>query len=395
MPELSSQQRVFQIFSVVMFTFVCYLSVALPLAVLPGYVHNDLGFNSIMAGVVISAQSLATLFSRPQAGRYADLWGAKKVVTLGLICCALSGVFYGFGMWMSHLPWVSLGLIIVGRLFLGWGESFTSTGSMLWGMTLVGSRHTAQVISWNGVATYGAIAIGAPLGVWINHSTHLYGLSIFIFVVGLLAMLIAIRRPNVTIVTGSRVPFSQVLGKIWTFGLGLAFGSLGFAVVTTFITLYFAANHWLGAAYTLTAFSIGFVGMRLVLGTSINRYGGLRVSLASFGVEAVGLLLICLAPNAWVAGFGALLTGTGFSLIFPGLGVEAVKYVPEQNQGTALGTYSAFFDLALTIAGPMAGLAITYTGLASIYLYAAILVIVAALMVRQMVVRRARLMLPH
>lgn len=394
MPELSAQQRIFQIISVVCFTFVCYFSVGLPMAVLPGYVHNDLGFNSVIAGGVISAQSIATLFSRPQSGRYADLWGAKKVVCWGLVGCGLSGLFYAIGMWYSNIPWLSLTLIVVGRLLLGWGESFTSTGAILWGMTLVGSKHTAQVISWNGVATYGALAIGAPLGVWFNHGNP-YTIGIIILALAFIALITASRRDAIKVSTASRVSFTEVLGKIWPFGLGLAFGSVGFSVVTTFITLYFAANNWLGAAYTLTLFSVGFVGMRFLQGNSINRYGGLRVSLASFSVEAVGLLLVCSAPNPWVAALGAFLTGSGFSLIFPALGVEAVRCVPEQNQGTALGTFSAFFDLSLAIAGPLAGLAGTYTGLGSIYLYAGILVIIAALMTRQMVVRRAKKMLPH
>ncbi|WP_406702901.1 hypothetical protein [Sodalis sp.] len=32
----------------------------------------------------------------------------------------------------------------------------------------IGQRHTDRLISWSGVATYGAIAIGAPLGVFLN-----------------------------------------------------------------------------------------------------------------------------------------------------------------------------------------------------------------------------------
>ena len=38
-----------RILSVVMFTFVCYLTIGLPLAVLPGFVHDHLGYNSVLA----------------------------------------------------------------------------------------------------------------------------------------------------------------------------------------------------------------------------------------------------------------------------------------------------------------------------------------------------------
>src|SRR5471032_1359157 len=83
-----------RILSFMIFTFVCYLTIGLPLAVLPSFVHNSLGYNSVLAGLIISVQYFATLISRPHAGRYADQLGPKKVVIFGLACCGLSGVFY-------------------------------------------------------------------------------------------------------------------------------------------------------------------------------------------------------------------------------------------------------------------------------------------------------------
>jgi MFS family permease len=60
------------------FNFASYLTIGLPLAVLPGYVHDVMGFSAFWAGLVISLQYFATLLSRPHAGRYADLLGPKR-----------------------------------------------------------------------------------------------------------------------------------------------------------------------------------------------------------------------------------------------------------------------------------------------------------------------------
>jgi predicted MFS family arabinose efflux permease len=87
---------------------------------------------------------------------------------------------------------------------------------------------------------------------------------------------------------------------------------------------------------------------------------------------------------------GAFLTGSGFSLIFPALGVEAVKQVPPQNQGTALGLYSAFLDLGLGITGPVAGLIISHFGTPSIYLAAAFMVVIAWLLTLRLWVNTSR-----
>ncbi len=181
-----------------------------------------------------------------------------------------------------------------------------------------------------------------------------------------------------------------MVGRIWLYGLGLGFGTIGFGVIATFITLYYADKGWSGAAFTLTLFSLGFVGTRLVFGNAINRFGGLRVSLVSFVFEIAGLLMIWMGTDPITVQLGAFLTGSGFSLVFPALGVEAVKQVPPQNQGTALGLYSAFLDLGLGITGPVAGLLIAHLGTPSIYLAAAFMVVIAWLLTLRLWLQTSR-----
>ncbi|PLR44924.1 MFS transporter [Chimaeribacter arupi] len=376
-PARQNLQLNTRILSIVVFTFVCYLTIGLPLAVLPGFVHHTLGYNSVLAGLVISAQYFATLVSRPHAGRYADMLGPKRVVLFGLACCGMSGVFYALAWWNTAQPLLSLSLLCIGRVLLGVGESFASTGSTLWGIGAVGSMHTARVISWNGVATYGAMAVGAPLGVWLNQQWGLAGVASVIVLAVAAAMLLAGRKAPVSVVAGNRIAFGAVVGRIWLYGLGLGFGTIGFGVIATFITLYYGDRGWEGAAFSLTLFSLGFVGIRLIFSNNINRYGGLKVSLVSFLFEIGGLLLIWGASTPLMVECGAFLTGAGFSLVFPALGVEAVKQVPVQNQGTALGLYSAFLDLGLGLTGPVAGLIINHAGITSIYLVAALTVGIA------------------
>ena len=316
---LSNSQLNKRILSVIVFTFFCYLSVGLPLAVLPGFVKNHLGFSSFVAGLIISLQYFATLLSRPQSGRLADSLGPKRVVMLGLLCCGMSGVLTIIAALLSEWPWLSLALLALGRLFLGVGESFSSTGSTLWGMNIVGPMQTARVISWNGVATYLAMAIGAPLGVMLNSGLGMSGFAGLIALMGVIGYLMASRKPAVTVSVGERIPFHRVFSRVWLYGLALGCGTIGFGVIATFITLYFASRDWQGAAWALSVFSLGFVLVRLGFGRFITRFGGLQVSLFSFMLESLGLIIIWQADSAWLVGAGAFLTGCGFSLVFPDL----------------------------------------------------------------------------
>jgi predicted MFS family arabinose efflux permease len=63
-----------------------------------------------------------------------------------------------------------------------------------------------------------------------------------------------------------------------------------------------------------------------------------------------------LATSGEMAVASAALTGLGFSLAFPSFGVEAIKRVPPQNRGVALGAYTAFFDATMGLGVPALGL---------------------------------------
>jgi len=372
--EYSRLRLNLNILSIVKFNFATYLTIGLPLAVLPGFVNDGLGYNAFWAGVVISLQYIATLLSRPHAGRYADSWGPKRVVVLGLFGSLISGLCILLSALMEQQAILSLALLCLGRVLLGVGQSFCGTGTSLWGVAKVGSLHIGRVISWNGIVTYGAMAIGAPLGVIIFRSGGLLLLSGVIIAISVLAIVLALPRAPVKGSKARPLPFRAVLGKVYGFGLLLAMGSAGFGVIATFITLFYRERGWDGAAFALTMFSAAFVGARLLFPNAINKLGGLRVASICFAIEAVGLFMVAGSVDPWMAKAGAFLTGAGFSLVFPAIGVVAVKMVPQQNQGSALATYTAFMDLSLGITGPIAGFIMSYAGVSLVYLLAALLV---------------------
>src|ERR1039458_2773267 len=92
--------------------FLCYLAIGLPMAVLPSIVHLQLGFNTVLAGLAISAQYVATVLSRPQAGRMADSVGARRTVLSGLVACGASGICLFFCGFLGFLPLACLSLIL-------------------------------------------------------------------------------------------------------------------------------------------------------------------------------------------------------------------------------------------------------------------------------------------
>ncbi len=344
-----------RIVQIVCFTFLAYLVIGMQLAVLPPFVHNDLGFGAVLAGLVISTQYVATLLSRGFAGRTSDTAGPKRAALIGMVACGASGALMIVAALLREWPAASLGVMLLARLALGMGESCVATGCIMWGIGRVGAEHTAKVISWNGIATYGALAVGAPLGVLLASAGGFVTIGIAGLALMVFGLLLAWRRPAVHVEAGERLPMHHVFGRVAPYGMGLALGSIGFGVIATFITLYYASQGWSGAALTLSVFGVCFVGIRLVLGWTIAHFGGYRVALASLLVECVGLAVLASAGHVGVAMLGAALSGIGFSLIFPALGVEAVQRVSISNRGAALAAYSVFIDVALGVTGPLGG----------------------------------------
>ena len=377
MPPTPDNEVTRRTLPVVAFTFVVYFSVGAPLALLPTYAHLQLGLNASIAGLLVSLQYVATFASRPSAGRMADTHGPQFTVRWGLFFCAASGIFLLLAALLKHSFWLGVGSLVLSRFALGVGESMGSTGSIMWGIGRVGSENTARVISWNGVATYLALAIGAPIGVLIGAHWGFAGVGALILLLCIASLAVTTQLAPTAPPKGQHIPLGKLFLRVTPYGIGLALSGMGFGVIATFITLYFVHRNWEGAAISLSIYGISFVCARLVFAGAIERHGGFRVAFASFIVEIAGLLLLGFGNTPGLAHVGCGLTGLGFSLVFPALAVEAADVFPTSVRGAVLGVYTAFIDLSLFLTGPVAGVIIHLYGYKAVFLATAGAVLLA------------------
>jgi len=375
--DITTSKVSLTIIGFVAFTFIAYTSIGLSLAVLPVFIHQNLGFSAIVAGIVISLQYVTTFLCRMFAGNMVDKRGPKPAVTMGMAAFTISGIMLLFAWLLRDMPLISLGMLVVTRLITGIGEGFVGSSPINWALFATSDEHTAKAISFNGIASYGGIAVGAPLGVIISNSFGLGAISVLIAALAFGGFLYA---KNKTALQGSskapREGFLQVLKKVSPYGIAMGLGGLGFGTISTFITLYYMALKWQGAVLCLSAFSTMFILGRLVFSRAINKYGGMKTTLVCLSVEVVGLLVLWLAPAPALAVIGAGIAGLGFSLVFPALGVEAVKLVPDSNKGAALSGYSLFIDMSLGLTGPLVGFVASQFGLMYIFPFSMAMVVI-------------------
>ncbi|MFP7654796.1 MFS transporter [Chryseobacterium proteolyticum] len=318
-------------------------------------------------------QFLATLLTRAYAGKITDTLGAKISNHRGIFMVFVAGILYIAGSSSVHFPILALGLLILSRIIHGISESMMVTGALTWGIGLVGAHNSGKVMTWNGISMYGGIALGAPLSIWMGSQFGSVVPFTLILVLSVVSWLSTVWLPTLEAdPTHIRTPFYKVIAKVSDQGLALAFSSIGFACIASFIALLFAEKNWEHASLAFVCFGGFYILTRILFASLPDKYGGYKVALGSFAIEIIGQLLIGFSHSGWMAIVGCALTGIGFSLVFPSLGVLAIKKVTPQMRGTALGAYSAFFDLSLGLAGPIAGIIAGWLGYQSIYFFGAI-----------------------
>ena len=346
-----------------------YLCVGLPLPVIPLFIHDKLGFSNVVVGLVIGIQFLASVLTRGYAGRLTDHHGGRRSTLQGAAVCALGGLFYLVSAMPGLSPVTSLAIVVLGRLAAGFGESQFVTGCVSWSIASVGPQRAGMSMSWTGIAMFAALAIGAPIGMTLYQSYGLQAAMIACIAAPLVAGVAAYIEVAYYSPAGQRLPFYRVIGQISREGLGLMLQGVGLSGLTAFASLYFAARSWGHAGLVMTAFGIGFIFIRLVLGSLPDRMSGYRVAFWSLVVEAIGQAMIWGAPYEIVALAGALVTGLGCALVFPALGVEALKRVLPANRGSAMGAFVAFLDISYGVSGPVAGVIAGQFGYAAVYLF--------------------------
>lgn len=360
--------------------FVAYLIIGLAMSVLPLHVHEGLGFSTFMVGLVAGSQFAAALFSRPWAGFFADKQGAKRAVVFGLIVAVVSGALYLLSLQFVAAPITSLIILFAGRITLGIAESFIITGALSWGLARAGAENTGKAMSWIGTALYAAYAVGAPAGTWAYAKEGFTAIAIAAGIIPLITLLlVSPLRPPAPVSTSSDKPsLMNVLGAVWMPGLGLAVSGVGFGAITTFIVLLFAQNTWDNAWLALTILSVAFIVGRVFFGHLPDKNGA-KAALICILIEAAGLALIWFAPSAIFALIGVAMVGLGYSLVYPGFGVEALRRSSPENRGLAMGAYTAFLDVSLGFASPALGLVANNAGLSAVFSVSTIVVLSSAL----------------
>lgn len=336
--------------------FTGYMGLSSVIPVLPGFVRTHLGAGDLAVGFAITGTALTALLTRPFAGKLADTHGHRRIMRLGSLIVAAGGLLY-------FAPAGVLGLIGV-RLLLGVGEAALFTAGAAWTVSLAPHNRRGQLIGLYGVSMWGGISLGTLLGASIQSLGYpaVWAFSAAVPCVGLILISLvpdpraekpARDRDNAQ---GRRLDgYGLVPRPVLLPGTALALAASGYAGLASFVVLFLKSRGIGSGVLVLSEFSAVYAGTRLFIGHFPDKFGPRRVAALSGAGEAVGLLIIAVAPNLLVALLGGFVMGVGFSLLHPSLALMVMNRTDPAKQGVALGAYTSFWDLGLGVWGPLTG----------------------------------------
>ncbi len=347
------------------------LAVGATLAVLPHYVRDNLNGSDLEVGIVSGSFALTGIICRPIAGHLADSRGRKITLIGGASLAAIAGFLY-------FLPAGIPGLIIA-RLFLGAGEGTVFTAGSAWNVDMAPEERRGRMIGLYGLAIWTGLTLGPPIGVLLQHAGGFDLVWAFAAGAPLLGAIIATRLPETYSAReeADDEPFisREALGPGLTFALSV----VGFAAVSAFIVLSLDQRGIGHGPEVFSVFAATVVLTRLLAGHLPDRVGAERCAVGAALVETVGLVLIGAAEHLPVVIAGAIGMGAAFSLLFPSLSLVAINRVGAERRGTAMGTFTANFDLGMLVGSPLVGAAAAIGGYsAAFYLAAASALLCAA-----------------
>jgi MFS family permease len=335
-------------------TLLSLTAVGAVLPVIPSYVRGPLGLGDVAVGVAVGAFALTALASRPLAGHVADLRGRRPVVAAGALLAAVAGLLY-------LVPAGFAGLIGA-RLVLGAGEAMVFTAGATWVVDLAPPDRRGRVIGLYGLAVWGGLSLGPPIGDALLRASSYDAVWAFSAICPFMGALVAMRIPDPH--RPSPAPEGRPLIALESVrpGIGISLARVGFAAMASFIVLHLEAQGSGHGATAFTAFAATVVLTRLIGGDLPDRIGPLRCAAGAAVLESAALALIALAESLPLAIAGAIGMGMAFALLYPSLSLVAISSVSESRRGSALGTFTAFFDIGIGIGAVLTGLAASLGG---------------------------------
>lgn len=335
--------------------FLLCFSVYLLLPILPLYLLEEFHSSKTLAGIILSAYTLAALFTRPLAAFVLDIFSRKPLYLISYLFFALC--FVGYPL----LTVVNAFLFL--RILHGFAFGLVTTAGNSFIIDIMPSTRRGEGIGYFGISNTLAMALGPMVSLMLHEQFHFNAIFYTAIATGLVGFLFAISiKTNVKVIKTAKQPivFDRFfLTQGWNAGFCLLLMGIPYSMVTTYIVLYakeLKIHGGVGIFFLLM--SIGMITSRFFSGKMVDKgrliqvivWGSVTCCLSIFAL--VGLNHIGLEHNQWMLGLFytiALFLGWGYGMLFPAYNSIFMDLAPNNRRAAASSTYMTTWDVGIGI----------------------------------------------
>lgn len=343
----------------------------------PGFL-NEIGASDVQIGFLFGLTGVTAILARPPIGRVMDLRGRVAVIHLGNGLNVLAVGLY--------LVVDSVGpLVYAVRITHGLAEAMLFTAFFTYAADCVPAARRTQGLALFGVSGMLPIALGGLLGDAILPRAGFDGLFLTSAALAVLAGLVSLplrdlprggegadQQPH-----GFRAALLQRdLLPLWWITMIFA---IALASVFIFLKRYVDETGLGTVGSFFGAYSGAAIVLRVFFGWLPDRIGPKRVLYPALASLAVAFTLLALAAGASEVVVAGIFFGIGHGFTFPILFGMVVTRARDADRGSAMGIYTALFDLGVVIGGPLFGAVVTAAGFSVMFGTAAAVVVAGTL----------------
>ncbi|MFI8712669.1 MFS transporter [Brevibacillus brevis] len=341
--------------------FLVFTGIGLVIPIMPKYMES-LGITGGTIGLLVAAFSLTQLLFSPIAGRWADSFGRKKIIVIGLVVFAISEVMFG----IANSPV----LLFVSRLLGGISAALIMPAVMAYSADITTNEERAAGMGYITAAITTGFIIGPGIGGYIAE----FGIRVPFYsagIAGLIAACITLlilkeskpTEESLADSSSSEKQRSSLLSQLmysyrepYFFSLIIVFVmSFGLANFETIFSLF--VDHKFGfepkdIAFIITFGSIaGAVVQLTAFSWIMNRFGEKRVISICLLFTGLFIILTLFVHGFWMIFAVTFIVFLAIDILRPAISTQ-MSMLAKDQQGYVAGLNSAFTSLG-NIAGPI------------------------------------------
>lgn len=359
--------------------FIAFLGIGLVIPVLPT-IMNELNINGTVVGYMMAAFAITQLIISPFAGRWADKYGRKIMIVLGLFVFGFSEFLFGFGKTVE--------VLFISRMLGGVSAAFIMPAVTAFIADITTSATRPKAIGYMSAAISTGFIIGPGIGGFlaeIGTRVPFYSAGVLGALAAILSLILLTEPERATVdapIPGQKTGFRRLFIPMYAIAFILIFVlSFGLAAFESFFSLF--VDHKFG--FTPKDIAIVITGSGIVgalaqillfdrLSKSIGEINLIRYSLA---LSAILVLLMTFVSSYFTILLTTFFLFVGFDLIRPAI-TSYLSKIAGNEQGFIGGMNSTFTSIG-NIFGPIIGGVLFDVDLNYPYYFAAIVLAIGTI----------------